>query len=61
MISHAFQEHPLNQRKMFQWFQEACLKFNLEKCPLFQKEVWYLGHIVSPNGITTSPRKLRAI
>jgi hypothetical protein len=61
MIGRTFQEHLLNLRKVFQWFQEACLKLNLEKCQLFLKEVRYLRHIVSPVGITTDPEKLRAI
>jgi hypothetical protein len=36
-------------------------KLNLQKCQLFQKEVWYLGHIVSPERITTDPEKLTAV
>jgi hypothetical protein len=32
-----------------------------EKCQLFQKDVWYLGHIVSPEGISTDPEKLKAV
>jgi hypothetical protein len=48
MIGHTFQEHLPNLGKMFQQFREAHLKLNLEKCQLVQKEVWYFGHIVSP-------------
>jgi hypothetical protein len=36
-------------------------KLNLEKCQFCQKEVWYLGHITSPEGITSNPKKLTAI
>lgn len=61
VIGLMFQEHLLNLRKMFQLFREACLKLSLEKSQLFQKEVWYLGHIVSPKGITTDPEKLRDV
>jgi hypothetical protein len=39
LIGRMFQEHLLNLQKMFQQFQEACLKLNPEKCQLFQKEV----------------------
>jgi hypothetical protein len=45
---------------MFHWFREADLKLNPEKSQLFQ-EVRYLGHIVSPEGITTDPEKLKAV
>jgi hypothetical protein len=55
VIGHMFQEHLLNLQKVFQRFREARLKFSLEKFQLFQKEVQYLGHIVSPEGITTNP------
>jgi hypothetical protein len=34
---------------------------NPEKFLLFQKEVWYLGHIVSPLGATADPEKLEAV
>jgi hypothetical protein len=46
---------------VFQRFREAHLKLNPEKCQLFQKEVRYLRHIVSPGGITTDPEKLKAV
>jgi hypothetical protein len=61
MIGHKFQEHLLNLCKVFQQFQESCLKFNPEKYQLFQKEVWYIGNIVSPEGATTDPKKLKAV
>jgi hypothetical protein len=39
----------------------SCLKLNPEKCQLFQKEAWYFRHLVSPGGITTDPKKLKAL
>jgi hypothetical protein len=36
-------------------------KLNPAKCQLFQKEVRYPGHTVSPEGITTDPEKLKAV
>jgi hypothetical protein len=59
VIGRTFQEH-LNLRKVFHRFREAHLKLNPEKCQLFQKEVRYLGHIVSPEGLT-DPEKLEAV
>jgi hypothetical protein len=61
VIGRTFEEHLLNPRKVFQRFREACLKLNPEKCQLFQKDVRYLGHIVSPEGISTDPEKLKAV
>jgi hypothetical protein len=61
MIGRTFQEHLFNLWKVLQRFREARLKLNLEKCQLLQKEVRYLRHIVSPEGITTDPEKLKAV
>jgi hypothetical protein len=61
VVGHTFQEHLLNLRKVLQRFREARLKLNPEKCQLLQKEVRYLGHIVSPEGVTTDPEKLEAV
>jgi hypothetical protein len=40
---------------------EAHLKLNLEKCRFFQKNVWYLDHIVSSEGVNTDTKKLKAV
>lgn len=37
------------------------LKLSPKKCSLFQKEVKYLGHIVSSRGIATDPEKVEAV
>jgi hypothetical protein len=60
VIGRTFHEHLLNLQKVLQQFQEACLKLYPEKCQLFQKEVRYLVHIVSPKEITTNSEKLKA-
>jgi hypothetical protein len=61
MIGRTFQEHLLRLRKVFRRFREARLKLNPDKCQLFQKEVRYLRHIVSPERINTNPEKLNAL
>ena len=37
------------------------LKLLPKKCSLFQKEVKYLGHIMSSRGIATDPEKVEAV
>ena len=37
------------------------LKLKQRKCDFFKKEVHYLGHIVSENGISTDPEKVNAV
>jgi hypothetical protein len=60
IIGRTFQEH-LNLQKVFQRFREVRLKLNQGKCQLLQKEVKNLGHIVSPEGISTDHEKLNAV
>jgi hypothetical protein len=61
VIGRTFQEHILNLRKVLERFREARLKLNLGKCQRLQKDVKYLGHIVSSEGISTDPEKLKAV
>ena len=53
-----FQEHLTNLREVFQRLREAHLKLSPEKCELLQREVRYLRHIVSIEGIATDPPKI---
>lgn len=46
---------------VLQRFQVANLKLNLSKCKVFQREVQYLGHIVSEKGVSTDPDKAAAV
>jgi hypothetical protein len=61
VIGRTFKEHLPNLQNVCQRFREARLKLNPEKCQLFRREVRYLGHIVSPEGISTDPEKLTAV
>jgi hypothetical protein len=46
---------------VFDRLREAGLKLKPAKCSLFQPSVAFLGHVVSAEGITTDPEKVRAI
>ena len=60
-VGHTFQEQFTNLQKVFLRLLKAQLKLNPEKCQLFQKKVHYLGHIISPSGVTRDPEKLEAV
>ena len=45
----------------FQRLRAAKLKLKPSKCNLFQKEVLYLGHVVSEQGVSTDPAKIEAV
>ncbi|GFY01978.1 retrovirus-related Pol polyprotein from transposon 412 [Trichonephila clavipes] len=52
-----FEEHLQNIRKVLSKLRDANLKLNPSKCKFFQKEVNYLGHIISAEGVRTDPKK----
>lgn len=51
--------HHLGQ--VFDRLQYANLKLKPEKCCLFHRQVAYLGHIVSEQGVTTDPAKIQKV
>jgi hypothetical protein len=60
VFGHRFREDLLNLRKVFGRLRETHLKLNPGKCQLLQKEVKYPEYIVSPEGISTDPEKMKA-
>jgi hypothetical protein len=50
-----------NLREVFQRLKEANLKLSPKKCHFLKKEVKFLGHIVSENGVSTDPSKIQAV
>ena len=46
---------------VFQRLRQPGLKLKLSKCHFFKKEVRYLGHVISQDGIKTDPDKTKAI
>ena len=39
----------------------AGLKLKPSKCDLFRKEIKYLGHVVSKEGVSTDPDKIKSV
>ena len=48
-------------RVVLSWLRENTLYGNFLKCSFFQKEIHYLGHIISDEGISMDPEKLKSI
>ena len=57
----AFTEHIDNLKKVFDRLKEGNLELNPGKYQLFCKEVKFLRHIFSANGISTDPEKVQAV
>lgn len=61
VFSTTLDDHMQNLRKIFKKFEEHNLKVQLDKSEFFKREVEFLGHIITPNGIQPNPRKIAAI
>ena len=46
---------------VFSHLQEAGLKMKHSKCDFFKREIHYIGHLISPEGISPLPNKLDCI
>ena len=46
---------------VFDRIRESKMKLKPKKCVLFQKAVNYLGHLVSEEGVTTDPEKIKSV
>ena len=61
IFSKDFESHLERLAEVCQRFRSARLKLRPEKCQRFQREVHYLGHVVSRHGIATDPAKISAV
>ena len=61
MSGKSFDDMVNNLRQIFERFQQAGLKLKPRKCTLFSKQVEFLGHVISEQGIKTDPKKTGCI
>jgi transposase InsO family protein len=59
--SRDFDQHLNDLENCFDRLQKAGLKLKPKKCHLCRKEVKYLGHYISEDGIRTDPEKCRVV
>ena len=52
-----FEKHTARLREVFLRLRDAGLKLKPKKCKFLRREVEYLGHILSENGVSTDPAK----
>ena len=57
--SKTFGEQIQNLKRVFDRLLQANLKLSPDKCQLCQREVLFLGHVVSETGVSTDPNKTR--
>ena len=61
LYSKTFEEHIEHIEAVFSRLRNAGLKLKMSKCDFLKREVNYLGHVVSPNGIKPDPAKVEAL
>lgn len=61
VYSRTFDEHLENLSLVLDRLQSVNLKLKAKKCNFFRREVSFLGHIVSKEGIKTDPSKIEAV
>ena len=57
----SFEDMVKNLGQIFERFQQAGLKLKPRKCSLFARQVVFLGHVISEQGIKTDPKKTECI
>src|ERR1044072_2929072 len=55
------QDHIRDVEKVFLLIQQATLQIKIKKCKFFQKEIKFLGHKISQEGISTDLEKIEAM
>lgn len=61
IFSKTFDEHLEQLQLVFDRLQQHGLKLKPSKCQLVRKEVQYLGHLVSAEGVRTDPEKISKV
>ncbi|CAF4634095.1 unnamed protein product, partial [Rotaria socialis] len=55
IFSPTFEQHIVDLEKVFQALQSANLTLKASKCQFCRREMRYLGHIITQNGIKPDP------
>jgi hypothetical protein len=61
VYSNSYIEHEKHLREVLQTLREHRLYAKLNKCEFWLKEVTFLGHVISAEGILVDPRKVEAV
>ncbi|KAI4897396.1 hypothetical protein NFI96_007157 [Prochilodus magdalenae] len=60
-LASGYNQHIQRLEVVLDPLQREGLKAKWEKCAFFQKEVGYLGHVISAKGVSTDPAKVEAV
>lgn len=57
----SLREHEIKFNTLMQRLRKANLKLQPDKCEFLKREVMYLGHIISEDGVKPDPKKISAV
>jgi hypothetical protein len=61
VYGNTFEEHLDRFADVLRRTEQINLKLNPQKCRLFQRQITFLGHVISAKGIAPDPEKVEAI
>ena len=61
VFSNTFDDHLNHLKKVFQRLREKGIKIKASKCKLFQRQVNYLGKVISSNGYQIGQANIKAV
>ena len=61
ILGNSFDQHLGNIGLVFERFREANLKLKPKKCIFFQKQIEFLGKVISDQGVSIAPSKVEAV
>jgi len=61
IYSNSYAEHLEHIQQVLQLLQQDQWKVKLSKCAFAQRQVTYLGHVISEHGVATDPGKVSAV
>lgn len=61
LYASSLREHEIKFKKLAERLKSANLKLQPDKCEFLRKEVTYLGHIISEDGVKPDPSKIKAV
>jgi hypothetical protein len=61
VYSRTLEEHVVHLEKVLQLLEQDKWQVKLSKCSFAQRQIYYLGHVISEAGVATDPLKITAI
>lgn len=61
VYSTSLAEHMIRLEEVFKRLRKANLKIQLDKTEFLRREINYLGHVITPEGVKPNPDKIKAI